>query len=76
MLALAQPYGANRLETACAQARAHDDPAYLTVKRILTEGLDEQTGAPLVYVTAPATTFVRPVADLLGAALQEVAAWQ
>jgi transposase len=75
LLALAQPYGADRLEAACARALAHDDPAYLTVKRILTEGLDEQAGPTLVYVTAPATTFVRPVADLLGT-LQEVAAWQ
>jgi hypothetical protein len=75
LLALAQPYGADRLEAACARALAHDDPAYLTVKRILIEGLDEQAGPTLVYVTAPATTFVRPVADLLGT-LQEVAAWQ
>ena len=76
LLALVQPYGADRLEAACARALAHDDPAYLTIKRILTEGLDEQLGASLVYVMAPATTFVRPVADLLGAALQEVATWQ
>jgi hypothetical protein len=76
LLGLAQDYGADRLEAACARALAHDDPAYQTVKRILKEGLDEQPHPTLVYATTPATIFVRPVADLLGTTLQEVAAWQ
>jgi hypothetical protein len=76
LLALAQAYGTNRLEAACARALAHDDPAYQTVKRILKEGLDEQPHPTPVYATAPALIFVRPVADLLGATLQEVVAWQ
>jgi len=76
LLALAQAYGAERLEAACGRALAHDDPAYQTVKRILKEGLDEQPGATPLYAPVPAAVFVRPVADLLGAALQEVAAWQ
>lgn len=76
LLGLAQDYGADRLEAACARALAHDDPAYQTVKRILKEGLDEHPHPTLVYATTPATIFVRPVADLLGTTLQEVAAWQ
>ena len=76
LLALAQTYGADRLEAACARALAHADPAYLTVKRILKEGLDTQPGPTPAYATAPATIFVRPVHDLLGTPLAEVAAWQ
>jgi transposase len=76
LLALAQDYGADRLEAACARALAHDDPAYQTVKRILKAGLDEQPNPTPLYATASAMIFVRPVADLLGTTLQEVAAWQ
>jgi transposase len=76
LLALAQPYGADRLEAACARALAHADPAYLTVKRILKDGLDQSPDAANVSPTAPATVFVRPVADLLGTSLAEVATWQ
>jgi transposase len=76
LLGLAQNYGADRLEAACARALAHDDPAYQTVKRILKDGLDEQPNPTPLYAAAPATIFVRPVADLLGTTLQEVAAWQ
>lgn len=76
LLALAQTYGTDRLEAACARALAHADPAYRTVKRILTEGLDTQPGPTPAYATAPATIFVRPVHDLLGTPLAEVAAWQ
>ncbi len=76
LLALAQTYGTNRLEAACARALAHADPAYLTVKRILQAGLDQQPDAEPAYPAAPATRFVRPVADLLGTPLAEVASWQ
>jgi transposase len=76
LLGLAQDYGVDRLEAACARALAHDDPAYQTVKRILKDGLDEQPNPTPVYAAAPAMIFVRPVADLLGTTLQEVAAWQ
>jgi transposase len=75
LLGLVQAYGTDRLEAACARALAHDDPAYQTVKRILKDALDEQPSSPPVYTPVPATIFVRPVADLLGATLQEVAAW-
>jgi transposase len=76
LLALAQTYGPERLEAACVRALAHEDPAYLTIKRILKEGLDEPAHPAPAYAVAPATTFVRPVADVLGPALQEVASWQ
>jgi len=76
LLALAQPYGADRLEAACARALAHADPAYLTVKRILKAGLDTQPGPTPADATAPAMIFVRPVHELLGTPLTEVAAWQ
>jgi transposase len=76
LLALAQTYGPQRLEAACARALAHDDPAYLTIKRILKEGLDEPSNPAPTYAVAPAAIFVRPVVDVLGPALQEVVAWQ
>lgn len=76
LLALAKTYGADRLEAACARALAHTDPAYLTVKRILKAGLDQQPDQTLTYPVAPATIFVRPVDDLLGTRLAEVASWQ
>jgi hypothetical protein len=76
LLALAQDYGVDRLEAACARALAHEDPAYQTVKRILKAGLDEQPHPTPLYATASAMIFVRPVADLLGTSLQEVAAWR
>lgn len=76
LLALAKTYDAARLEAACARALAYDDPAYLTVKRILKQGLDEQAAVSPAYLPVTATTFVRPVADLMGSALQAVAPWQ
>jgi transposase len=76
LLALAQTYGTERLEAACTRALAHADPAYLTVKRILKAGLDQPPDEGRVYPTAPATIFVRPVDDLLGTTLAEVAAWR
>jgi len=59
-----------RLEAACQRALVFGDPAYKTVKRILTEGLDV---TPIPSSPAPrlstARTFVRGVADLVGSAL-------
>jgi transposase len=76
LLALAQTYGADRLEAACARALAHGDPAYLTVKRILKEGLEAQPDPGRVYQSAPAAIFVRPLVDVLGPTLHEVTSWQ
>ncbi len=75
LLALAKTYDPARLESACMRALAYNDPAYQTVKRILKQGLDEQEVSPS-YLPVTATTFVRPVADLVGSTLQGVEPWQ
>jgi hypothetical protein len=62
-------FGDARLEAACTRALRFDDPAYMTIKRILVEGLDL---AELAEPTPPVSTaraFVRGVADLVGSAL-------
>lgn len=68
LLRLRHRFGDARLEAACQRALLLGDPAYTTVKRILTEGLDEETPAPTSRVST-ARTFVRGVADLVGSAL-------
>ena len=64
-LALLKPYGAARLEAACARALAHGSPYYRTVKTILATGADQRTDAP---DATPAgygrTRFTRPAAEL------------
>jgi transposase len=50
VLALVEPYGAERLERACARAVHFGTPEYPTLKRILALGLD---AAPLVAAPAP-----------------------
>ena len=42
ILRLAEKYGQERLETACARANAFGDPTYRTVKTILERGLDKE----------------------------------
>jgi transposase len=66
LLKLGQAYGQERLEAACKRALACDDPAYKTVKGILKQGV-EQEPLPEAPTSAPATTFVRPLSELLGA---------
>jgi hypothetical protein len=66
LLKLGQAYGAQRLEAACVRALAFDDPAYKTVKGILKKGL-EQEALPAAASSSPATSFVRPLTELLGA---------
>jgi transposase len=69
LLRLRQRFGDDRLEAACQRALQFDDPAYTTIKRILTEGLDTQS-VPGPSRNAPtARAFVRTVADLVGSAL-------
>jgi hypothetical protein len=62
-------FGDDRWEAACQRALRFDDPAYQTIKRILTEGLDavvlNEPSPPL----STARAFVRSVADLVGSAL-------
>ena len=66
LLKLGQIYGEERLEAACGRALAFDDPSYKTVKGILKKGL-EQEPAPETLPSSPATAFVRPLTELLGA---------
>ncbi len=67
VLGLLKPYGAKRLEAACARALAHDSPYYRTVKTILSTKADLQDApsdrsTPQAY--ADATRFTRPAAEL------------
>jgi transposase len=64
LLRLGERYGDERLEAACQRAVHFGEPSYITVKRILKQGLE----APPVVAstTPPAHTFVRTAAELLG----------
>jgi len=65
VLALLKPYGAARLEAACARAMAHGSPYYRTVKTILATGADQRIDVPVP--TPPAygrTRFTRPATEL------------
>jgi transposase len=64
LLRLRRKFGEQRLEAACQRALHFEDPAYKTVKRILTQGLENE---PLpIPVTLPlATTFVRDAEELV-----------
>ena len=67
VLGLLKPYGAKRLEAACARALAHESPHYRTVKTILSTKADVQ-GAQADSHTPPAyagtNRFTRPAAEL------------
>jgi transposase len=65
LLRLKDRFGPGRLETACARALRFDAAAYITVKRILEEGLDLDE-VPVTEVPSPAMTFARPAAELVG----------
>jgi transposase len=58
VLRLAQSYTPQRLEAACQRAVHFDDPSFLTVKRILEQGLDLEPVCALAK-PAPAQVFVR-----------------
>jgi hypothetical protein len=58
LLQLGRRFNAERLEAACRRALHFDDPAYLTVKRILEGDLDQQP-LPEYAPSPPASTFVR-----------------
>jgi hypothetical protein len=73
LLRLRKKFGEERLEAACGRALAHADPHYKTVKRILTQGL-EQEPEQIPVVLPPATTFARSGDELVGA-LAEVEPW-
>jgi transposase len=65
LLSLSKHYGSQRLEAACARAMRFEDPAYITVKRILQEGLDREE-MPTTEAAPPALAFVRSAAELVG----------
>jgi hypothetical protein len=70
LLRLRARFGDGRLEAACQRALAYGDPAYPTVKRILTEGLDAEPQVPSCATpVSTARAIVREVADLVGSAL-------
>jgi len=74
LLRLRERYSDGRLEAACQRAIQFGEPTYVTVKRILQEGLDTQPDmtpgtAALVaptHAARPAYTFVRTPWELLG----------
>lgn len=68
LLRLAERYGNERLEAACARALAFGDPNYGTVKRILQQG-KEYEPHPNLPTSPPATAFVRSVEELFGPTL-------
>ncbi len=73
LLRLRNRFSDQRLEAACQRALAFDDPGYKTVKRILTQGLENEP-LPTPAELSPATTFARPAGELVGV-LAEVPAW-
>ena len=68
ILKLRGAVGAARLEAACARALRFDDLTYATFKRILDHGLEAEVppALPPRAAPAPARTFVRTAAELLG----------
>lgn len=58
LLRLQERFGVERLEAACARALHFDDAAYVTIKRILENGLDQKP-LPELPPAAPAKAFVR-----------------
>ena len=64
LLKLRQTYGGEALEAACQRALRFGDANYLTIKRILKEGLiDADVPQP---IPARAKTFVRSATELFG----------
>jgi len=66
VLRLAERYGPERLEAACRRAILFEDPAYMTVKRILRDNLDQQVITQEYVPGPPASAFVRNVLELVG----------
>jgi len=65
ILKLRETVGDARLEAACARALRFGDLTYITIKRILDQGLEAEA-APASPAPAPARTFVRSATELLG----------
>ena len=65
LLRLRDRFGPQRLEAACARALRFNDLAYMTIKRILEQGLDVEE-LPTINPPSPAMMFARPAAELVG----------
>jgi transposase len=65
LLGLADRFGRQRLEAACSRAVRFDDLSYMTIKRILEQGLDAEE-LPLIEPPPPAWAFVRSAGELVG----------
>jgi transposase len=65
LLKLGDRFGPRRLEAACRRALRFDDPAYMTVKRILEQGFDAEE---LLFIESapPVSVFVRTAKELVG----------
>jgi transposase len=66
LLRLADRFGQERLEAACARALRFDDPSYMTIKHILEQGLDAEGLPDTTKPLPPAMTFVRTAEELVG----------
>jgi len=66
LLRLEDRFGRRRLEAACARALRFDDPAYMTIKRILEQGLDAGELPDPVVSPPPAMVFARKAEELVG----------
>jgi len=62
ILRLAEKYGQERLEAACARSNAFGDPTYRTVKTILERGLDKEPA--LLEPVRPARAFLHGPEEL------------
>jgi transposase len=65
ILKLRAQVGDARLEAGCARLLRFNDLTYMTLKRVLAQGLEQEPDPPAV-VDTPATTFVRSARELLG----------
>jgi hypothetical protein len=65
VLRLAARTSPARLEGACARALAYESADYVTIRRILDEGLDAQAAVPVPLPAAKPFTFVRNAAEFV-----------
>jgi hypothetical protein len=66
LLRLGDRFGRERLEVACARAWRFDDPAYMTIKRILEQGLDAEELPDPAASSPPTMVFARKAEELVG----------
>ena len=65
LIRLSEKYDPQRLEAACSRAVSFDDLHYVTIKRILRQGLENEP-LPAITTSPPATAFVRSADELVG----------